>query len=64
MKRLGKFTGTIYPDNYDKHKIWECCTQIPDDKANDEDFINEHHVRDLMDCMRCFGCPMAMQSHV
>lgn len=64
MKLLGKFTKTIYPDDYDKAKIKECCTQISDDKANDEEFINNHHVRDLMDCVRCFGCPAANKSCV
>jgi hypothetical protein len=64
MKLLGKFTKTIYPDGYDKSKIHECCTQIPDDKANDEEFVNNHHVKDLMDCVRCFGCPEAAKSRV
>ena len=64
MKLLGKFTKTIYPSDYDKSKINECCTQISDDNADDEEFINQHHVRDLMDCVRCFGCPAAMQSRV
>jgi hypothetical protein len=64
MKLLGKFTKTIYPDDYDKSKIRECCTQISDDKANDEEFINQHHVKDLTDCVRCFGCPEAMKNRV
>ena len=64
MTRLGKFTGTVYPDGYNTSKIQECCTQIPDDKAGDDQFIDDHHIKDLMDCMRCMGCPAAMQSRV
>jgi uncharacterized protein with PIN domain len=64
MKRLGKFTKTIYPDDYDLSQCPECCTQISDDKANDEEFVNNYHVRDLMDCLRCMGCPAAQKSRV
>lgn len=57
MKRLGKFTKTIYEDGCDFSQCPECCTQITDEQATDEDFINKRHVSDLMDCVRCFGCP-------
>lgn len=57
MKRLGKFTKTIYDEDYDFSRCPECCVQLTDDQAEDEEFINAHHVKDLMDCVRCFGCP-------
>lgn len=57
--RLGKFTKTLYPDDYDFSQCPECCRVIPDDKANDEGFINSLHLKDLMDCVQCFGCPAA-----
>lgn len=64
MKLLGKLTGTIYPDGYDKSKIQECCTCIPDDKANDKRFIELHHQSDLLVCINCLGCPAAKQNCV
>jgi len=60
MKRLGKFTGKIYSDeDFSNHKIHECATLISDEEASDEKFIEEHHLRDLLDCMKCFNCPAA-----
>ena len=59
MKRLGKFTKTIYDENYDFSNCPECCTLITDEQANDEKFINKHHIKDLMDCVRCLGCSAA-----
>lgn len=58
MKSLGKFTARIYDEKYDFSKCPECCIQITDEQAKDEKFVNEHHSKDLMDCMRCcWGCP-------
>ncbi len=57
MKRLGKFTKTIYDENYDFSNCPECCTCLTDEEANDEEFINKHHIKDLMDCVACMGCP-------
>lgn len=61
MTRLGKFTGRIYTGKYDFSQCPECCTIIPDDKANDEAFINIHRAGDLLDCLRCLGCPAAKE---
>lgn len=62
MKRLGKFTGQVYDENFDTSNIKECCTLITDVEANDDDFIDRHHVSDLMDCVICLGCEEAQRS--
>ena len=61
MKRLGKLTGTIYDDLSQCH---ECCTCITDEQANDEEFIEQQHLKDLRDCVACFGCPAALTFRV
>lgn len=58
MKRLGKFSGKIYEKSEVKDML-ECGTVISDEQANDEEFIKKHHVKDLLDCAKCFGCPKA-----
>ena len=64
MKRLGKLTGTIYDNNYDFSQCPECCTCITDEQANDEEFVKQQHLKDLQDCMTCFGCPAALTYRV
>lgn len=62
MARLGKFTKTIYDDDYDFAQCPECCVVISDEQAKDEEFVNSHHLKDLMDCIRCFGCPAVQKA--
>lgn len=64
MKRLGKFTKTIYEEDYDFTQSPECCTILTDEQAQDKKYIDELHFQDLMDCVRCFGCPAAQASKV
>lgn len=64
MKRLGKFTKTIYDESYDFSQCPECCACISNEQANNEEFIDQHHLKDLQDCIRCFGCPASMSSRV
>ena len=65
MKRLGKFTGQVYDQaDFENGKIHECATLITDDQANDEKFIEEHHLTDLMACVKCFGCPEAQRGRI
>lgn len=59
MTRLGMFTKTIYPDGYDTSKIRECCVVIPDDKADDESYINSKSMEASLQCVTCLGCPAA-----
>lgn len=59
MRRLGKFTGKVYDENYDFSNCPECCVLITEAQANDEQFVSEHHLTDLMDCISCRGCPAA-----
>lgn len=59
MKKLGKFTGKVYDDDYDFSKCPECCVCISDEEANDEDCIVQRHANDLLDCLSCRGCPAA-----
>lgn len=60
MKRLGKFSGKVYEES-EVASMTECGVCITDEQANDEEFINKHHLQDLMDCVRCFGCPTAQR---
>lgn len=57
--RLGKFTGTLYQDDYDFESCPECCVCLSDDQANNEDFLSERHAKDILDCISCMGCPAA-----
>ena len=59
MKRIGKFSGKIYDENFDFSNCKECCVCITDEQANDEDFCKSQHFEDLKHCIGCFGCPMA-----
>ena len=58
MKRLGKFSGHIYEGN-DINNMEECGVCITDEQASDENYIAQHHIDDLVDCVTCCGCPMA-----
>lgn len=57
--RLGKFTGRIYDENYDFSNCPECCVCITKEQAEDEAFVSAQHIKDLMDCLTCMGCPAA-----
>lgn len=59
MIRLGKFTGTIYNEDYDFSKCPECCVCVSDNQANNKALIAERHEKDLLDCIQCMGCPAA-----
>lgn len=59
MKRLGRYTKKIYDEGADLSRIRECCILLTDEQAQDEKYVNDHHVKDLMDCIRCLGCPAA-----
>lgn len=59
MKRLGKFTGTIYGEEVDTKDIKECCLIITDEQAKDDKFIGEKYLSISMDCICCAGCEAA-----
>ena len=59
MMKLGMFTGKVYPKEYDVSKIKECCMKIPDNKANDEGYVNQTRLHTLPQCIVCMGCPEA-----
>lgn len=59
MKRLGKFTGRVYDENEVKG-MKECGVCITDEQANDENWIKDRHIKDLIDCIKCGGgCPQS-----
>ena len=58
MKILGKYSGSVYKFD-EKDKMEECGTHITDKQANDEEWIKNHHARDLVDCIGCNGCPLS-----
>ena len=53
--KLGKFSGHVYTDDEAKN-MKECGVCI-----SDEEWCQKHHMKDLMDCIKCFGCPMAQK---
>jgi len=53
MKRLGKYTGTIYSEDYDFRNCPECCLVISEEEANDENFINERKAKNRLNCVMC-----------
>jgi len=55
MKRFGKYSGTIYNEDYDFSKCPECCVMIPEGRENDEDYILKMRVNNLVDCMKCMS---------
>lgn len=59
MKRLGKYTGKIYDDDYNFEMCPECCVCISDEDADNEDFVSERHSKDLIGCVSCMGSPAA-----
>lgn len=59
--RLGKFSGRVYTEDEAKN-MKECGVCISDENAADEKWCQKHHLEDLMDCLKCFGCPMAQKS--
>lgn len=61
MKRLGKFTGKVYDENYNFSNCPECCVCISEEQSKDEKYIADHHAKDLFDCLKCMGCPVAMR---
>ena len=64
MKRLGKYTGRVYNEDYDFSNCQECCVCITDEQATDTEFIDSHHLKDIMQCALCHGCPAAQTSKV
>lgn len=59
--RLGKFSGYVYTEDEAKN-MEECGVCISDENAADEEWCQKHHLEDLMDCLKCFGCPLAQKS--
>lgn len=59
MSRIGKFTGTVYPDDYDFSSCPECCTCVSEEKTKDEVFTSSLRAKNLIDCLSCMGCPAA-----
>lgn len=60
MKILGKYSGRIFELD-EKDKMEECGTQISDEQANDEEWVNNHHIQDLLYCITCNGCPLSQK---
>lgn len=59
--RLGKYSGKIYTEDKAKY-MQECGVCISDEQANNEEWINDHHLQDLKYCVTCCGCPMAREN--
>lgn len=59
MKRLGKFSGKIYDDQYKTEDIKECCQIITDEQSKDEEWLKERHTEHLIHCVGCYTCPLS-----
>ena len=57
MPRIGKYTGTVYADDYDFSNCPECCTVVTDDQVNDQHYKDILKLKNLIDCSGCLGCP-------
>ena len=57
MKRLGKFTGTVYNEDYDFSKCPECCDVLTDSQANDSAFIEAKKLSNRSTCTFLYGVP-------
>ena len=58
MKRLGKYTGKIYDEDYDFSNCPECCLCLTKEQEKDEQYISNMRVKNTIDCATCFGgCP-------
>ena len=58
MKRLGFYSGRIYTqEDYNNDRIHECCHQLSDSQANDENYCDELFERYHKKCDGCHGCP-------
>ena len=40
----------------------KCRLCISNERANNEERINEQHLHDLKECLTCCGCPMAQKN--
>ena len=58
MKRVGFYTGRIYPDDVDTSTIGECCTLISKEDEEDEERVQLLRLRGKVMCAQCpGGCP-------
>lgn len=57
MRRIGKFTGVIYDEDYDFSLCQECCICVSEKDINDVDYIRDLKIRNQIDCIMCRGCP-------
>jgi hypothetical protein len=58
IMRLGKFSGKVYEESEASNMI-ECGVCITDEEAKNEEYIQQRHLKDLQNCIGCFGCPMS-----
>ena len=61
--RLGKYkySGKLYTIDEVKN-MQKCRLCISNERANNEERINEQHLHDLKECLTCCGCPMAQKN--
>ena len=59
MPRLGHYTGTIYPDDYDFTNCSECCLILKEGQAEDKEYIQQIRVMQQIACLGCMSCPAA-----
>lgn len=61
MKRLGCYTGTVYPNDVDTSTIGECCVCIPPEHEDNQEWIQKETLRNKIRCGGCpGGCPKSM----
>ena len=61
MKKLGMFTGKVYEDNDISPQ--ECCLQISEEEASNEDRLRVLRTINSVKCRDCYGCSESMKEH-
>lgn len=55
IKITSAFANTVSSE----YKMEECGVCIADEHAKDEEWVSKHHIQDLVECIACYGCPLA-----
>ena len=57
MKKIGRWTGIVYPDDVDDASIGECFTLIPPERENDKEWLHKLTASNKVLCGGCIhGC--------
>jgi len=56
--KIGLFTGTVYPEDYDfKNNCIECCRNYLSEEKPSDEVVKGILLSSFIDCKMCNGCP-------